>query len=138
MRRDDRPDLGAALSDIANQHAEKLFAAPEDASEGWRRAVGLNNMLFSAALSTSAMAHVEPARRELLLVDPLEASMTTESAFRRSWRHARSRMNRAMRSLVEPVGLFPSSLAHRRTPGFGDMLGIPTSGVPPMASRMSP
>ena len=25
---------------IANTHAEKLFAAPEDASEGWRRAVG--------------------------------------------------------------------------------------------------
>ncbi len=59
---------------IANQHAEKLFAAPEDASEGWRRAVGLNNMLFSAALSTSAVAQIEPARRELLLVDPLEGS----------------------------------------------------------------
>ncbi len=59
---------------IANQHAEKLFAAPEDASEGWRRAVGLNNMLFSAALSTSAVAHQELARRELLLVDPLEGS----------------------------------------------------------------
>ncbi|MBA2304279.1 MAG: PAS domain S-box protein [Acidobacteria bacterium] len=59
---------------IANTHAEKLFAAPEDASEGWRRAVSLNNMLFSAALSTSAMAHSELARRELLLVDPLEGS----------------------------------------------------------------
>ena len=59
---------------IANMHAEKLFAAPEEASEGWRRAVGLNNMLFSAALSTSAMAHTELARRELLLVDPLEGS----------------------------------------------------------------
>jgi PAS domain S-box-containing protein len=59
---------------IANTHAEKLFAAPEDASEGWRRAVSLNNMLFSAALSTSAMAHAELARRELLLVDPLEGS----------------------------------------------------------------
>ena len=59
---------------IANTHAEKLFAAPEEASEGWRRAVGLNNMLFSAALSTSAMAHTELARRELLLVDPLEGS----------------------------------------------------------------
>ncbi len=34
---------------VANTHAEKLFAAPEDASEGWRRAVALNNMLFSAA-----------------------------------------------------------------------------------------
>jgi PAS domain-containing protein len=59
---------------IANTHAEKLFAAPEDASEGWRRAVSLNNMLFSAALSTSAMVHTELARRELLLVDPLEGS----------------------------------------------------------------
>jgi PAS domain S-box-containing protein len=57
---------------IANSHAEKLFAAPEDASEGWRRAVGLNNMLFSAALSTSALADL--SRRELLLVDPLEGS----------------------------------------------------------------
>ena len=42
---------------IANSHAEKLFAAPEEASEGWRRAVALNNMLFSAALSTSAVGH---------------------------------------------------------------------------------
>ncbi|MGH9373855.1 MAG: ATP-binding protein [Vicinamibacterales bacterium] len=59
---------------IANSHAEKLFAAPEDASEGWRRAVALNNMLFSAALSTNAVAELELARRELLLVDPLEGS----------------------------------------------------------------
>jgi signal transduction histidine kinase len=59
---------------IANTHAEKLFAAPEDASEGWRRAVALNNMLFSAALSTSAVAQIELARREVLLVDPLEGS----------------------------------------------------------------
>jgi PAS domain S-box-containing protein len=59
---------------IANTHAEKLFAAPEDASEGWRRAVALNNMLFSAALSTSAVTQIELARRELLLVDPLEGS----------------------------------------------------------------
>jgi PAS domain S-box-containing protein len=59
---------------IANSHAEKLFAAPEEASEGWRRAVGLNNMLFSAALSASAVGMAELARRELLLVDPLEGS----------------------------------------------------------------
>ncbi|HEY7498086.1 MAG TPA: PAS domain-containing sensor histidine kinase [Vicinamibacterales bacterium] len=59
---------------IANTHAEKLFAAPEEASEGWRRAVALNNMLFSAALSTSAVAHTDMSRRELLLVDPLEGS----------------------------------------------------------------
>ncbi|MEN3340413.1 MAG: hypothetical protein V7647_4089 [Acidobacteriota bacterium] len=59
---------------IANTHAEKLFAAPDEASEGWRRAVALNNMLFSAALSTSAVAQTDLARRELLLVDPLEGS----------------------------------------------------------------
>ena len=47
---------------IANSHAEKLFAAPEEASEGWRRAVALNNMLFSAALSTSAVGMAELAR----------------------------------------------------------------------------
>ncbi len=59
---------------IANTHAEKLFAAPEDAGEGWRRAAGLNNMLFSAALSTNSVGHIEMSRRELLLVDPLEGS----------------------------------------------------------------
>ena len=59
---------------IANSHAEKLFAAPEEASEGWRRAAGLNNMLFSSALSTSDVVMTELARRELLLVDPLEGS----------------------------------------------------------------
>jgi PAS domain S-box-containing protein len=59
---------------IANSHAEKLFAAPDEASEGWRRAAALNNMLFSAALSTSAVGMMEMARRELLLVDPLEGS----------------------------------------------------------------
>ncbi len=61
---------------IANARAEKLFSAPDDASEGWRRAVSLNNMLFSAALSTTAVEEktLEPARRELLLVDPLEGS----------------------------------------------------------------
>jgi PAS domain S-box-containing protein len=61
---------------IANTLAERLFTAPDDASEGWRRAVALNSMLFSAALSATAMERVEgPAgRRELLLVDPIEGS----------------------------------------------------------------
>src|SRR2546425_6315871 len=43
----------------------------------------------------------------------------------------------AIRSFVEPVGLLPSSLAQRRTCGLGHMLVIPTSGVSPIASRMS-
>ena len=36
---------------IANARAEMLFTAPDDVSEGRRRAVQLNNMFFSAALS---------------------------------------------------------------------------------------
>src|SRR5215211_5902669 len=43
----------------------------------------------------------------------------------------------AMRSLTLPVGFWPSSLAHRRTPGRGDSRGSPTRGVLPMASARS-
>jgi hypothetical protein len=43
----------------------------------------------------------------------------------------------AIRSLVEPVGFCPSSFAHRRTPPFGLILGMPTIGVLPIASRTS-
>ena len=56
---------------VANARAEKLFAATEEESEGRRRAVELNNMLFSAALSRTA---VETEARELLLVDPSDGS----------------------------------------------------------------
>jgi PAS domain S-box-containing protein len=59
---------------VANARAEKLLLAKEDESEGRRRAIALNNMLFSAALSSKAMEHAEPARNELLLVDPTEGS----------------------------------------------------------------
>jgi len=58
---------------IANNAAERLFAAKEGESEGRQRAVALNNMLFSAALSWNA-ATAEPLRRELLLVDPNEGA----------------------------------------------------------------
>jgi PAS domain S-box-containing protein len=51
-----------------------LFTAPEDVSEGRRRAVQLNNMFFSAALSRTALGEGEAGRRELLLVDPTEGS----------------------------------------------------------------
>jgi signal transduction histidine kinase len=59
---------------IANSPAEKLFSATDEASAGLRRAVALNNMLFSAALSTGAVTASDAARRELLLVDPLEGT----------------------------------------------------------------
>jgi len=59
---------------IANTRAESLFTAPDDVSEGRRRAVQLNNMFFSAALSRTALGAGEAGRRELLLVDPTEGS----------------------------------------------------------------
>src|SRR4051812_12885154 len=40
----------------------------------------------------------------------------------------------AARSLIEPVGLRSSSLAHNRTVALGDSLGRPTSGVLPTES----
>jgi signal transduction histidine kinase len=57
---------------IANSRAKALLVAGEGESEGRRRAVALNNMLFSSALAQSAIQ--EGGRRELLLVDPVEGS----------------------------------------------------------------
>ena len=59
---------------IANPRAELYFASEEDESEGRRRAVALNNMLFSAALSRHAIEGSELARRELPLVHPNDGS----------------------------------------------------------------
>jgi PAS domain S-box-containing protein len=59
---------------VANARAEALLAASEDESEGRRRAVALNNMLFSSALSHRAFGDAEPGRREVLLVDPSDGS----------------------------------------------------------------
>jgi signal transduction histidine kinase len=58
---------------VANDRAEALFSAGDDVTEGRRRAVELNNMFFSAALSRSAVEDVG-LRRELLLVDPIDGS----------------------------------------------------------------
>ena len=58
---------------VANARAERLFAATEEESEGRRRAVELNNMLFSAALSRTVVDMPSEAR-ELLLVDPSDGS----------------------------------------------------------------
>jgi PAS domain S-box-containing protein len=59
---------------VANAGAERLFATREEESEGRRRAVAINNMLFSSALGRSAVEPTAPAPRELLLVDPMEGS----------------------------------------------------------------
>jgi signal transduction histidine kinase len=59
---------------LANARAQVLFTAGEHESEGRRRAVALNNMLLSSALAQAAMHEGPAARRELLLVDPVDGS----------------------------------------------------------------
>jgi signal transduction histidine kinase len=54
-----------------NSAAERFFKIPEQVSEGRVRAVELNNLLFSAALSSMAVAGGESSR-DLTLVDPIE------------------------------------------------------------------
>ena len=54
-----------------NSAAERFFKIPDQVSEGRVRAVELNNLLFSAALSSMAVAGGESSR-DLTLVDPIE------------------------------------------------------------------
>jgi signal transduction histidine kinase len=59
---------------IANSRALSLFTAAEEESEGRRGAVRLNNMLLSSALSSQAVGESGAARRELVLVNPVDGS----------------------------------------------------------------
>src|SRR6266498_1981430 len=68
---------------------------------------------------------------------PLEGSSRVAPGASRPAFSASSTICLAMRSLTLPVGFWLSSLAHRRTPGFGDSRGRPTSGVLPIASARS-
>jgi nitrogen-specific signal transduction histidine kinase len=56
---------------IQNKAAERFFRVPEGVSEGGRRAVELNNLLFSAALSSMVVSATD-ASRDLTLVDVME------------------------------------------------------------------
>jgi len=74
-----------------NRAAEQFFKLPEETTEGLVRAVELNNLLFSAALSSMAMGG-EDASRDLTLVDPIEGeevlfeAVTTPTFSRESMR----------------------------------------------------
>ena len=56
---------------IQNRAAERFFRVPEGVSEGGRRAVEFNNLLFSAALSSMTVAGSDSSR-DLTLVDVME------------------------------------------------------------------
>ena len=62
---------------------------------------------------------------------PVVASMIRWPGRRSPRSLARSSMNATMRSLVEPLGFWPSSFAKMRTPGLGLQFFSSTSGVFP-------
>src|SRR3954454_17810555 len=111
---------------------ENTMSAPNSSSRRTRSSLALSGIttVRRYPLRRATMARAMPVLPEV-------GSRMTLSGVRRPSRSASSTMRLAMRSLSEPVGFCPSSLAHRRTPGFGDSRGMPTSGVFPMASRMS-
>jgi signal transduction histidine kinase len=56
---------------IQNRAAERFFRVPEGVSDGGRRAVEFNNLLFSAALSSMTVG-ASDSSRDLTLVDVME------------------------------------------------------------------
>ncbi len=59
---------------LANDRADQLFSADAGDSEGRRRAVQLNNLLFSSFLTQSVISTTQTKPRELNLVDPSDGS----------------------------------------------------------------
>ncbi|HEV8130326.1 MAG TPA: ATP-binding protein [Acidobacteriota bacterium] len=59
---------------LQNFTAEELFSGSEDASEGKRHALKMNDLLFSAYLSSAGVSSTKTLGRDLTLVDPLEGS----------------------------------------------------------------
>jgi PAS domain S-box-containing protein len=57
---------------LENRRAEALFTTAEGDSDGRRRAVEINNLLFSSFLTRSSIAGSDANSRELNLVDPTE------------------------------------------------------------------
>jgi PAS domain S-box-containing protein len=59
---------------LANRRAEQLFTALPEDSEGRRRAVEINNLLFSSFLTQTVIGAGRASSRELNLVDTAEGS----------------------------------------------------------------
>ena len=74
---DDPVLIADAQNDILhfNRRAEHLFRATDEDSAGKRRAVSMNNFLFTAALSGWSLERgTRGANREVTLVDPIDGS----------------------------------------------------------------
>ena len=59
---------------LQNRRAEELFSGSANAGEGKRRALKMNDLLFSAYLSSATVSSSEIIQRDITLVDPIEGS----------------------------------------------------------------
>src|SRR5688572_5174303 len=59
---------------LQNRRAEELFSGSANAGEGKRRALKMNDLLFSAFLSSATVSSSEVIQRDITLVDPIEGS----------------------------------------------------------------
>lgn len=59
---------------LQNRRAEELFSGSANAGEGKRRALKMNDLLFSAYLSSATVSSSELIQRDITLVDPIEGS----------------------------------------------------------------
>lgn len=59
---------------LQNRRAEELFSGSANAGEGKRRALKMNDLLFSAYLSSATVSSSNLVQRDITLVDPLEGS----------------------------------------------------------------
>lgn len=59
---------------LQNRRAEELFSGSANAGEGKRRALKMNDLLFSAYLSSATVSSSGVVQRDITLVDPLEGS----------------------------------------------------------------
>jgi PAS domain S-box-containing protein len=59
---------------LQNRRAEELFSGSANAGEGKRRALKMNDLLFSAYLSSATVSSSEVIQRDITLVNPIEGS----------------------------------------------------------------
>lgn len=59
---------------LQNRRAEELFSGSANAGEGKRRALKMNDLLFSAYLSSATVSSSNLIQRDITLVDPIEGS----------------------------------------------------------------
>src|ERR1041385_2538380 len=57
---------------LQNRRAEELFSGSANAGEGKRRALKMNDLLFSAYLSSATVSSSDLVQRDITLVDPLK------------------------------------------------------------------